>query len=75
MGHDYNVSMSRITDVDRAVFSEAVNTVLDNFTNEDQEVIHRAASDLKRVFQAARKRHEANLSPIMPAKGPTGELT
>lgn len=66
--------MSRITDMDRTVFTEAVNTVLDNFTDEDQEVIHRAASDLKKIFQAAKKRHERSLIPILPAKAPRAKL-
>jgi len=58
--------------MDRTVFSEAVNTVLDNFTDEDQEVIHRAASNLKKVFQAAKKRHEQYLNPTLPARAPRG---
>jgi len=66
--------MSSLTDMDRTVFSEAVNTVLDNFTDEDQEVIHRAASDLKKVLQAAKKRREQYLNPILPAKAPRGKL-
>ena len=60
--------MSRVTDTDRTVFSEAAKTVQDNFTIEDQEVIHRAASDLKKVFLAAKKRHEQSMNPILPAK-------
>lgn len=79
VGHDvthrlYNVSMPRITDMDRTIFSEAVNTVLDNFTDEDQEVIHRAASDLKKIFQAAKKRREQSLNPILPAHAPESKL-
>ncbi len=70
----YNVRMPRITDMDRTVFSEAANTVLDNFTDEDQEVIHRAASDLKKIFQAAKKRRERCLNPILPAHAPRGKL-
>ena len=60
--------------MDRTVFSEAANTVMDNLTDEDQEVIRRAASELKKVFQAAKKRRERSLNPILPAHAPSGKL-
>jgi hypothetical protein len=60
--------------MDRAVFSEAGNTALDNFTDEDQEIIRRAASDLKKVLQSAKKRREQSLNPVLPPKAPRSKL-
>ena len=47
--------MTHITDVDRTVFAEAHNTVLE-FTDEQQEQIHAIAKQLKAVLEAAKKK-------------------
>lgn len=66
--------MARIRDIDRTVFAEAQNTLLDNFTDTEQAEISRAAQMLKQIFEAAKKRRERSLNPILPAKAPRGKL-
>lgn len=48
--------MSRITDIDRAVFAEAHNTVIDNFTENEQKQLHAIASELQSMIETAKKR-------------------
>lgn len=48
--------MAHITDADRSVFAEAYKTVLENFTKEEQEQLHRVAAQLGRILEAAKKR-------------------
>jgi hypothetical protein len=54
--------MGYITDKDRTVFSEAHNTVLDNFTEGEQVRIGKPAGELKTILEAAKKRQREKLS-------------
>ena len=50
--------MPPITDMDRSIFKEANQTMLDNFTSEELITIRKIAEDLKTILRAALKRHK-----------------
>lgn len=53
--------LAAISDRDRNAFQEAHNTVLDNFTEEEQVRIGKLAADLKAILDAAKKRQQDRL--------------
>ena len=53
---DNRVAMASISERDRSVFAEAHNSILDSFTDAEQEQIHAAAYSLRTVLSAAKKR-------------------
>jgi hypothetical protein len=48
-----------ISNTDRSAFAEAHNTILDNFTDEEQAEVHEIASRLRKVLEAAKRRSGA----------------
>lgn len=53
--------MAHISDASRNVFQEAHNTVLDNFTEDEQKRIDELAARLKAIIEAAKKRQQDKL--------------
>lgn len=53
--------MAHIPDMDRSVFKEANQTMLDNFTNEELLTIRKIAEDLKTILRTALKRHKEKI--------------
>ncbi|HEY4740201.1 MAG TPA: hypothetical protein VIH76_06360 [Candidatus Acidoferrales bacterium] len=51
-----------ISDRDRDVFAEAHQTVLNNFSEQEQERIGTLAADLKAIIDAAKKRAQGKMS-------------
>ncbi|MFZ0338532.1 MAG: hypothetical protein WAL45_10900 [Terracidiphilus sp.] len=45
--------MARIPDTDRIVFSNIEKTIFDGFTEEELDVIHKAAEILKQILNTA----------------------
>ena len=58
--------MARISDKDRKPFSEAGNTVLDNFTAEEQVCIGELSTQLNSILDAAKKRQQEKLAKAAP---------
>jgi len=54
--------MAAINDRDRTAFDEASKTVLDNFSEAEQETIGKLAAQLKSVLEAAKKRAHDQIS-------------
>jgi hypothetical protein len=65
--------MAHISDADRSVFAEAHNTVLDNFTDEEQEQLHSIAKQLGAVLVAAKKRASGGYGSKAYGKGAYGQ--
>jgi len=56
--------MAAITDKNRSVFNEAAATLLDNFTQEEQEQIAAMASELQTILTAAKKRDQEKFRKV-----------
>jgi len=59
-----NFDMAAITDKNRSVFNEAAATLLDNFTQEEQEQIAAMASELQTILTAAKKRDQEKFRKV-----------
>jgi hypothetical protein len=55
-------AMSRMSDVDMSVFSDAYKTTLDDFTDAEQTEIRAIASRLRQVLEAAKKRDQERVN-------------
>jgi len=50
--------VAAITDKDRSAFKDAAGTVLDNFTQQEQQRIAAMASELHAILTAAKERNQ-----------------
>jgi hypothetical protein len=54
--------MAHISDRDRSAFEEAYKTVLDNFTEGEQERLRKLAGELNSILEDAKKRQQEKLA-------------